>query len=153
MHYTEALPIYRSALALAVYMEQIVRGFEKYHKYTMGVEFRQKSKALLFAISRANMSEERMVALTELRDHCEEMKMLLQLGKELRVFRSFKQFEHSSLLAVTVCKQAQAWLGSTKKMRGGVNLNKKRRTAYCQSLQSLFEECATFTVRFSCQCA
>ncbi len=38
------LPIYKSALGLAVYMEQIVRGFEKYHKYTMGIDLREKSK-------------------------------------------------------------------------------------------------------------
>jgi len=51
----ENLPIYKSALSLAVYMETIVRGFEKYHKYTMGVDLRVKSKALLFAISRAKV--------------------------------------------------------------------------------------------------
>ncbi len=45
-----ALPIYKSALALAVYMEQIVRGFEKYHKYTIGVDLRQKSKELLYRL-------------------------------------------------------------------------------------------------------
>jgi hypothetical protein len=54
---SEVLPIYKSALNLAVYMEQIVRDFQKYHKYTMGVELREKSKTLLFAINRVNMSE------------------------------------------------------------------------------------------------
>jgi hypothetical protein len=116
---SEVLPIYKSALNLAVYMEQIVRGFEKYHKYTMGVDLRQKSKMLLFAINRANLSEDRVYALRKLRDICEEMKMLLQLSKELQVFQNFKQFEHSSLLAVTVCKQAQAWLNASKRSRGG----------------------------------
>ena len=114
-----ALPIYKSALALAVYMEQIVRGFEKYHKYTIGVDLRQKSKELLFNIGHANLAENKIVALTKLRDSCEEMKMLIQLSKELQAFKSFKQFEHSSLLAVTVCKQAQAWLNTTKRSRGG----------------------------------
>ena len=113
------LPIYKAALDLAVYMEQIVRGFEKYHKYTMGVDLRQKSKTLLFAVGHVNLSEDKMQALTRLRDACEEMKMLIQLSKELRAFGSFKQFEHSSLLAVAVCKQAQAWLNATKKSRGG----------------------------------
>ena len=113
------LPIYKSSLELAVYMEQIVRGFEKYHKYTMGVDLRQKSKTLLFTMGHANLTEDKVLALTKLRDACEEMKMLIQLGKELQVFKSFKQFEHSSLLAVSVCKQAQAWLNATKRSRGG----------------------------------
>jgi glutamine synthetase adenylyltransferase len=112
------LPIYKSALELAVYMEQIVRGFEKYHKYTMGVELRQKSKTLLFAVGHVNLSDNKVHALTQLRDAGEEMKMLIQLCKELRVFKNFRQFEHSSFLAVAVCKQAQAWLVATKRDRG-----------------------------------
>lgn len=125
---SEALPIYKSALNLAVYMEQIVRGFEKYHKYTMGVELREKSKTLLFAINRVNMSDDKVKALTTLRDACEDMKVLIQIAKELQSFKNFKQFEHSSLLAVTVCKQAQAWLSTTKRSRGGgehIAVNKK----------------------------
>ena len=116
---SEALPIYKSTLSLAVYMEQIVRGFEKYHKYTMGVELREKSKTLLFAINRVSMSDDKVKALTTLRDACEDMKVLIQIAKELQSFKNFKQFEHSSLLTVTVCKQAQAWLGATKRSRGG----------------------------------
>ena len=118
--YSMALPIYRSALELAVYMEQIVRGFEKYHKYTIGVDLRQKSKSLLFAIGHANLSDDKLHSIESLRDICEEMKMLIQLSKELKAFKNFGQFEHSSLLTVTVCKQAQAWLNATKKARGGV---------------------------------
>ena len=113
------LPIYKSALLLAVYMEQIVRGFEKYHKYTIGADLRQKSKELLFSIGHTNLADNKMVVLTKLRDRCEEMKMLIQLSKELQAFKSFKQFEHSSLLTVAVCKQAQAWLGASKRGRGG----------------------------------
>ena len=116
----EVLPIYKSALELAVYMEQIVRGFERYHKYTIGVDLRNKSKAILFGAGQANLAEDRLSALVELRNRCEEMKMLIHLSRELRAFGSFKQFEHSSLLAVTTCKQAQAWLDATRRKRRGV---------------------------------
>jgi hypothetical protein len=34
------LPIYRTAFDLAVQIEQIVRYFSRYHKYTLGVELR-----------------------------------------------------------------------------------------------------------------
>ncbi|MBU1957113.1 hypothetical protein KJ680_01790 [bacterium] len=46
------------------------------------------------------------------------MKMLIQLSKELQAFKSFKQFEQSSLLVVGVCKQAQGWLGACRKNIG-----------------------------------
>ena len=105
---SENLPIYKAALDLTVYVEQIVRKFEKYHKYTLGVDLREKSKALLFAISRANLAQDKVPYLQILRDSCEEMKMLIQLSRELRAFHSFKQFEQSSFLTVSVCKQAQA---------------------------------------------
>jgi hypothetical protein len=111
---SENLPIFKSALELAVYIEKIVRGFEKYHKYTMGVDLREKSKEILYLINRANLSENKKLALAKLRDGCEDMKMLIQLSKELQAFKSFKQFEYSSMLTVSVCKQAQGWLGSCK---------------------------------------
>jgi len=115
----ENLPIYKAAMELAVYMEQIVQRFQKYHKYTMGIELRQQSKVLLFAISRANMAKEKVPALIELRNKCEEMKILIQLCHELKVFNSFKQFERSAFLSVSVSKQAQAWLEHNKRVGGG----------------------------------
>jgi hypothetical protein len=36
----EALPIFRAATALAVMMERTVRGFSRFHKYTMGPRLR-----------------------------------------------------------------------------------------------------------------
>jgi len=111
---SENLPIFKSALDLAVYMEKIVKGFEKYNKYTIGVDLRQKSKNILYLINRANLSKDKKEAITNLRDGCEDMKMLIQLSKELKAFQSFKQFEQSSMLVVSVCKQAQGWLGSRR---------------------------------------
>jgi len=110
----EKFPIFKSAMGLSVYIEQIVRGFEKYHKYTIGIDLRERSKKILFLINRAYLSNNRVDELINLRDGCEEMKILLQLSKELKAFRSFKQFEYSSMLTVGICKQAQAWLNAQK---------------------------------------
>lgn len=59
----ENLPIYKSAMDFCVYVETIVRGFEKYHKYTLGVDLRNESKALLYLIHRANIHEEKSTEL------------------------------------------------------------------------------------------
>lgn len=106
----EELPIYKAGLDFAVYMETIVKSFQKYEKYTVGEDLRNYSKELLFLIHRANISEDKKEKIEALRDKCEELKMLIQLCKELKAFRSFKQFEHSSKLLVGICKQSQAWL-------------------------------------------
>ena len=110
----DELPIFKSALDFAVYIESIVKNFDKYHKYTLGVDLRTHSKKTLFLVHRANITKEhRVKLLEELRDSCEEMKMLLRIAKELRAFKSFHSFEHSSKLAVDICRQAQSWLASS----------------------------------------
>ena len=103
-------PIFRSALELCVYIETIVKSFDKYHKYTIGEDMRKFSKDMIFIINRIGLVKNKESALTKLRDRCEDMKMLLLIAKELKAFKSFKQFEHSSKLSVDVCKQSQAWL-------------------------------------------
>ena len=50
----ENLPIYKSALDFCVYIEKIVKNFERYHKYTIGEDLRNRSKELLFTIHKAN---------------------------------------------------------------------------------------------------
>ncbi len=111
--YYDNLPIFKSTLDLVVYIETIVKSFEKYHKYTIGVDLRTHSKEMLFLINKANISKDRLPRLLELRDRCEELKMLIRVSKELQAYKSFKQFEHSSKLTVAVCKQAQSWLSAT----------------------------------------
>lgn len=108
----ENFPIFRSALELCVYIETIVKRFDRYHKYTIGEDMRKFSKDMLFIINRVGLAKDKVRALTRLRDRCEDMKMLILISKELNAFKSFKQFDHSSKLSVDVCRQAQAWLGS-----------------------------------------
>jgi hypothetical protein len=105
-------PIFRVALELCVYVETIVKGFDRYHKYTIGEDMRKFSKDMLFIINRVGLTHDKTRVLKKLRDRCEDMKMLLLIAKELQAFRSFKQFEHASRLSVSLCKQSQAWLNS-----------------------------------------
>ena len=43
----EHLPIYRTALELAVHLERVVAGFSRYHKSSLGTELRQASRAVV----------------------------------------------------------------------------------------------------------
>ena len=96
------LPIYKSALDLCVYIESIVKGFDKYHKYTIGTDLRVLLKELLFLIHRANISQDRKDIVERLRNRCKDLKMLMHISKELKAFKSFKQFEHSSKLTIEI---------------------------------------------------
>jgi len=113
--YYDKLPIFKSALDLVVYVETIAKGFDKYHKYTMGTELRDRSRAVMFAIQKANMEMDKREKLQALRDRCEEFRMMVYVAQEIRAFSSFKQFERCSRLSHAVCSQAQAWLNSAKK--------------------------------------
>ena len=116
----DQLPIYKSALSFVVYIENLVKQFDKYHKYTIGVDLRKYAQKILFLIHRANISREkiRYELLCKLRDICEDTKMLIVVSKELKAFSSFKSFEHSSKLIVDICKQSQSWLNSTARALG-----------------------------------
>ena len=46
----EHLPIYKAALDLAVHFEQVVAGFSRYHKYTLGTELREGSRGVLMQV-------------------------------------------------------------------------------------------------------
>ncbi len=90
----ENLPIFKAALDLTVYLDSIVKNQERYHKYSIGLDLREYSKAMLFLINKANRSKniERVNVLKLLVDKCEECKTLIVLAKELKALKSFKQF-------------------------------------------------------------
>ena len=52
----EHLPIDKTAMDLAVYLEQVVRKFSRYHKYTLGVapsHYSHAAPTLTFMLRRA----------------------------------------------------------------------------------------------------
>jgi hypothetical protein len=108
----EHLPIYKKALGLAIYMETVVKGFSRYHKYTLGTDMRNTSRELVTLVISANSRKDKNLILTDLRDKSEGMKLLIILGKETKAFRSFTQFQTAAALAVEISRQSEGWLKS-----------------------------------------
>lgn len=111
----EHLPIYRKAFDVAVYVEDMVKGFSRYHKYTLGTEMRDLSRALMRLIVAANSQKDRVATLEKLRDTIEEMKVVVRIGKEVKAFRSFKSFMFLMEQIVSLGRQCEGWI---KSMRG-----------------------------------
>jgi 23S rRNA-intervening sequence protein len=88
----EHLPIYKTAMDLAVYLEQVVRNFSRYHKYTLGSDLRQQSRELVTVILRANSRREKVPVLYELRERLEGLLVLLRIGQEVRAFQKFTAY-------------------------------------------------------------
>jgi len=113
----ENLPIYKRAMDLAVLLENAVHGFPRYHKYAIGADLRHLARRLLALVITANSRADKVLALTALRDASEEMKTLIVLGKEIKAFHSFKQFELAAPAATEISRQSEGWLKSQRGVR------------------------------------
>ncbi|CAN2042083.1 Four helix bundle protein [Candidatus Magnetomoraceae bacterium gMMP-15] len=111
----EHLPIYKNAMELALYLQNTVRNFSRYNKYTIGSELRDLSRDIIKLIIRANSTTEKITVLPDLVENCEMLKVMLVFAKEAKAFASFKSFQHAGKLAASLCRQSQGWLQSSKK--------------------------------------
>ena len=112
MAYYEHLPIYRKAMETAVYFENIVRNFSRYNKYNLGAEMRTKSRDIVKLIIKANSSMNKLPLLYELREHIEELKILIRISKETKALNNFNSFKHSIECVVSASKQNEGWIKS-----------------------------------------
>jgi len=108
----ENLPVYKKALDLVVYFEKLIRHLERYYKYTIGTDLRTLSRRVLVLIAKANIKVSRKDCLEEALDKLEELKILIRVTKEVKAFRSFKNFEFATKSVINVSKQCEGWLRS-----------------------------------------
>jgi len=111
----EHLPIYKAALDAAVHFEKVVAGFSRYHKYTLGTELRNASRAVVEQVIRANSARERLPELVRLRDRLERLLVLMRLAKEVKAFQSFASYQYAVEQVVSVCRQNEGWMRSADK--------------------------------------
>lgn len=105
------LPIWRDSQRLLLLTEQAVKGFSRYHKYTLGTQLREQALWVCRILQRAlNAQGARRYKLVEkLQIVIDELKLLVQLSKELNLFQSFSQFQQLAELTVQVGKQGGMW--------------------------------------------
>ncbi len=108
-HY-EHLPIYRAAFDLAVHLENLVRHFDRYHKYGLGAELRARSRRVLAHIIAANNRAERTPCLEALREEIEQLKVSARLCHESGGFRNTRAYLHLSEQLVGIARQNEGWL-------------------------------------------
>jgi len=114
MAYYEKLPIYKQSLDFTVWVEKAVRNFSRYHKYTVGSELRDRSREITILIARANAREGRKEILLKIREKLEELKVLIRICQELKVFKSFKSYEYAIRNVVEIARQNEGWIKKIK---------------------------------------
>jgi hypothetical protein len=116
----EHLPIYRDAYDLTVHIEQIVRNFSRYHKYTLGTDLRNKMRAALESIVEANNAHDRSERLLALRQQLENLKVLCRLCHDSGAFGGgTKSYLHVAERLTGLARQNEGWLKSTMKAERG----------------------------------
>ena len=110
----EHLPIYKKAIDLAVYVENAVRGFSRYHKYSIGADLRNLSRRVVTLIISANSREDKLMALMTLRDTIEELKIVIRICKEVKAFRNFSSFQYAAESVVSLGRQTEGWIKSAQ---------------------------------------
>ena len=108
----EHLPIYKKAMDLTIYIENVVRGFSKYHKYTLGSDLRNLSRTVVRLIIRANSEKDRLATLLQLRESIEELKICFRICKEVKAFKNFNTFVHGVEEVIALGKQNEGWIKS-----------------------------------------
>lgn len=105
------LPVQRDAERLQLLLEQMVRQFPRYHKYTLGSELRSQAMSILRLINRALHDKKHQYEyVRRLVFAVDDIKLQIRLAKELEAFAHFSDFEETSTLAVSIGKQAGGWL-------------------------------------------
>ncbi|WP_162176236.1 four helix bundle protein [Candidatus Magnetobacterium casense] len=110
----EHLPIYKTAFDMSIYIDNIVRGFSRYNKYSIGSEMRELSRMVIRLIIRANSETDKTDTLAKLRDTVEELRVILRLGKEIRVFKNFNAFKRLIEDVISLSRQCEGWLKSVR---------------------------------------
>jgi len=112
MAQSEHLPIYKRSYDLCLYLEQVVRGFSRYHKYTLGADLREGARRVLKLIVRANARRDKAPVLLEVREELEQLKVVLRLCQDVKAFPNLNAFEHAITQVVEIAKQNEGWLKS-----------------------------------------
>ena len=107
--YYEGLPIYRAALDTTVAVHKAVATFSKLHKYALGAQLQRQSIEIVELVAASNRKEDRVATLPQLCRAAENLKILVNLGKELEAFASFGQYAQIAQRVVDLARQAQAW--------------------------------------------
>jgi len=107
----EHLPIYRDAYDLTVHIEKIVRNFSRYHKYTLGTDLRNKTRAVLERIIEANNAQDRASLLLGLRHQLENLKVLCRLCHDSGAFGGgTKSYLYVAEWLTGLARQNEGWL-------------------------------------------
>jgi hypothetical protein len=102
--------IAKLASRLLLDIEQAVRRFARYHRYQVGADLRTQAMAVARLVNHAwREREARARWLQDLGRAIDELRLTMQLAKDVRAWASFEQFEAVARLVDEIGRQVGGW--------------------------------------------
>ena len=111
--FNRAPPIARLSHRVLADVENAVRRFARLHKYSAGADLRTAAMQVARCVHKAwRDSDHRLARVLELCSAIDDLKISMQLGKEVKAFGSFAEFEALAKLVNELGQQSGGWLKS-----------------------------------------
>jgi len=112
-------PIARLAQRILADIENAVRRFPRYHKYTVGSDLRAQAMAVARCTHRAwRDADRKRERVEQLGEAIDDLKISLQLAKQVNAFGSFGEFEAIARSVNDLGRQSGGW---RKQLANGQN--------------------------------
>ena len=109
--FNQAPPIARLSHRILTDVENAVRRFPRFHKYSIGADLRAFSMQVARCIHKAwRDPDHRLARVSELCSAVDDLKISMQLGKAVKAFGSFAEFEALAKLVSELGQQSGGWL-------------------------------------------
>jgi hypothetical protein len=106
----ESPAVVKLAQRVLVEIEEVVRTFPRFHKYAVGDELRTRARNVARTSIRAwRDSKRRGEWIGRLVTAVDDLKLDLQIAKEVKAFKSFDQFEALARNVLTLGRQCGGW--------------------------------------------
>lgn len=127
-------PIARLSHRILGDVETAVRRFPRFHKYSVGADLRAHAMQVARCIHKAwRDAEQRLPRVMEVCSAVDDLKISMQLAKQVRAFGSFAEFEALALLVNEIGQQSGGWL---KKLQSKGRNEQVREPAQCAQILS-----------------
>lgn len=92
-------------------VENAVRRFPRFHKYSVGADLRAHSMQVARSVHKAwRDADQRLQLVRELGGAVDDLKISMQLAKQVQAFGSFAEFEALARLVHELGQQSGGWL-------------------------------------------
>ena len=126
----ELPPVVKLAERVLVMIEQAVRRFPRYHRYAVGDDLRADARKVVRLAHRAWRDRARSVEWkSRLVFAVDDLKLTLQIAKEVHAYASFAQFEELARVAADLGRQVGGWAKQHPQAQSaGPRADRQRRT-------------------------